>query len=317
MAISNFAGFTVALVLLMAGIAAAQEIPEIMAYPDAVSILVGDRQLLRYRYGDVAYKPYVDEFLTPGGINVLRDAPEDHKHHHGLMFAVKVDGVNFWEEHVAPGREQHRAFSSLEVDKRGDRYVATFTEHIDWVNPGSQEVLLKERRTIQVPQVKDLGVSLLVWQSRFELPPGKKSATLTGAHYHGLGVRFLESMDTGGRFRNADDKRGETVRGDERLAPSTWCAFGAQADGKPVTVAMFGHPDNPRHPATWFTMAKPFAYMSATMKLHEEPLKILSGQPLVLRYGVALWDGPADNDQIEQIYQKWANGYGSVADKQR
>ena len=85
--------------------------------------------------------------------------------------------------------------------------------------------------------------------------------TLSGSHYFGLGMRFVRSMD-GGEFFNADGKEGTIFRGEERLVRSNWCAYTAAIDGKPVTVAMLGHPDNPRHPTTWFTMAKPFAYLS-------------------------------------------------------
>ncbi len=97
---------------------------------------------------------------------------------------------------------------------------------------------------------------------------------LSGSHYHGLGLRFVRSMDATGEFRNPDNDPGVIFRGEERLTRSRWCAYTAQADGKTVTAAMFDHPDNPRYPATWFTMAKPFAYMSATLRLHEEPLKV-------------------------------------------
>ena len=32
------------------------------------------------------------------GENLLRDAPHDHLHHHALMYGIRVNGVNFWEE---------------------------------------------------------------------------------------------------------------------------------------------------------------------------------------------------------------------------
>src|SRR5437899_1829831 len=48
--------------------------------------------LLRYVFNPRQYKPYVAEFSAPGGRNVLRDAPFDHLHHHGLMYAIKVNG---------------------------------------------------------------------------------------------------------------------------------------------------------------------------------------------------------------------------------
>lgn len=270
-----------------------------------VSIHADESVLLSYRYGSVAFKPYVRHLFSPCGVNVLRDAPADHLHHHGLMFAVKVDGVSFWEERQAAGRQAHRSLADMRVDKSDNVSRASFTERIDWLNPPSQEVLLKEERTIGVCRMKDLEVTLLTWQSKFQLPSGKEYATLTGAHYHGLGMRFLKSMDADGQFRNAAGKTGEVVRGDERLVRSIWCAYTANANGKPVTVAMFDHPENPRHPAAWFTMAKPFAYLSATLNLHKEPLRVDRCRPLVLRYAVALWDGQVEADKIGELYQRW------------
>ena len=127
-------------------------------------------------------------------------------------------------------------------------------------------------RTIKACRVDKLAATVVTWQSELYSPRTRAdSVMLSGSHYFGLGMRFVRSMD-GGEFFNADGKEGTIFRGEERLVRSNWCAYTAAIDGKPVTVAMFGHPDNPRHPTTWFTMAKPFAYLSATMNLHEEPL---------------------------------------------
>jgi hypothetical protein len=95
------------------------------------------------------------------------------------------------------------------------------------------------------------------------------------------------------------------VRGDERLTPVKWCAYAAKADGKPVTVAVFDHPDNPRYPAKMFTMLTPFAYLSATRNEWKEPITIKAGKPLNLRYAVAVWDGEADKATVEKLYQRW------------
>ena len=118
-------------------------------------------------------------------------------------------------------------------------------------------------------------------------------------------MRFLASMDNDGRFFNADDKPGEVVRGDERLTSTRWCALTAKADGKPVTVAIFDPPANLRHPATMFTMSKPFAYLSATMNEWKEPVTVQADKPLNLCYGVALWDGEVDKATVEKLYQRW------------
>ena len=52
---------------------------------------------------DSGRKFYIKELFTPGGVQVLRDSPPDHKHHHGLMFAIGVDGVDFWGEETGAG----------------------------------------------------------------------------------------------------------------------------------------------------------------------------------------------------------------------
>ena len=103
-------------------------------------------------------------------------------------------------------------------------------------------------------------------------------------------------------------------RGEERLVRSRWCAYTVKADGKDVTVAMFDSPENVRHPATWFTMHKPFAYLSATQKLHEQPLEI-DKKGLGVCYGVALWDEAVKPERIEKLYQTWAKQINKLKTK--
>jgi hypothetical protein len=291
--------------LMLSDTAFGEEPMRITMEADAVSIHRGQRSMLCYRYENVPFKPYIQQLYSPGGINVLRDAPHDHLHHHALMYAVAVDGVNFWEEQNAPGRQLHKRFGDMRIDKNSEATKAGFTEQLDWINPPSGELLLREHRTIKVCQLDDIKATLLSWQTSLGVPPGKKSMSLTGSHYFGLGMRFLESMDTGGEFINSAGQAGNVVRGSEQITRADWCAYIAKAEGKPVTIAMFGHPENQRHPTHWFTMTTPFAYLAATLNLHKELLVVNSDKPLVLRYAVAVWDGRIDKSKVEQVYRRW------------
>lgn len=265
---------------------------------------VNGNAIAEYRFGDVQYKPYIEIFRTPSGMNLLRDAPHDHLHHHALMFAVGVDGVDFWQEGNLPGTQVQKEFA--EVGDLHPRYeTAGFVQRLNWVGPESGEPLLAEKRTVHVFDPEEFGTSLLSWETELTVPAEKGTATLTGSHYFGLGMRFIESMDEEGSFFNADQAEGEPVRGDEQLTRSRWCAYAAMANGSPVTVAMFDSPENARHPAWWFTMQTPFAYLSATLNLHREPMELKSGAPLTLRYGVAFWDGHVDAEAVEQAFRKW------------
>lgn len=268
-----------------------------------VTILAGDKPLVRYRYADVPFKPYADQLFTPAGINILRDSPSDHKHHHGLMFAVAADGVNYWEEkEESSGRQIHQDLSSIAFDTIDSFQRARFTETLVWTPPGSKKPSIREIRTIQALRSNDLKATLITWTSRMELLPDIKQASLTGSNYFGLGSRFLASMDKDGTFILPDGKATALATNDTR-AP--WCAYTAVADGKPVTIAMFDHPDNPRHPANWFTMNTPFAYLSATLDLDNDALALDAGKPLVIQYGVALWDGKASPESINKLYGTW------------
>ncbi len=149
------------------------------------------------------------------------------------------------------------------------------------------------------------GASLMSWQFSLGPAEGQESIQLWGRHHFGLGMRFVESMDEGSEFVTAGNAEGVAVRGAEKLTRANWCALYGKAGDKPVTVAMFDAPANPRHPATWFTMNVPFAYLAATLNLHEQPLRVARSEPLTARYGIAIWDGKIGKSEIELAYQKW------------
>jgi hypothetical protein len=110
-------------------------------------------------------------------------------------------------------------------------------------------------------------------------------------------------MDTGGTFLNSSGDRGVAATNGRQ---ADWCAFTAEASpGHPVCLVMFDAPGNPRHPARWFAMNKPFAYLAATLGLDKEPLKLESRKQLTLRYGVALFDGTPSRETLDAAYAGW------------
>jgi hypothetical protein len=165
--------------------------------------------------------------------------------------------------------------------------------------------MMLETRTVAVERSPDPQATLITWRTALAAPGSAKDPVkLTGAHYHGLGMRFVQSMD-GGTFESAGGDAGVVFRGEERLMAGRWCAYRAAADGRAVTVAMFDDPSNPR-PVTWFTMPRAFGYLAATLRLHETPLEVKPGKGTVLRYGVAVWDGDVRREQIERLCDVWA-----------
>lgn len=278
----------------------AEDAVKIVEGATQVSVTAGDQILARYRFANIPYKPYLEELFTPGGVNILRDAPPDHLHHHGLMFAVALNGVNFWEEQNEPGRQAHIRFSQLAEVGKGIDARAAIGSRVEWRDPRAEDLVAIEDRTIEVGRGD--GATQVTWHAQFSVPSGKEKAAFTGSRYYGLGMRFVESMDKGGRFFDADGREAVAGTNDHR---SRWCAYTANADGKQVTIAAFDSPGNLRHPAMWYTMDDPFAYLSATLNLDEEPYDLPAGEELDLVYGVYLWDGTPAPETIEAAYQKW------------
>jgi len=267
----------------------------------------GDRVQLEYvSSGEAfkAFKPYIRQLSSPGGVNLLRDNVADHIHHHALMFAVAVDGVDFWSEQKNCGKQLQKSLSFRGTGGKPGNWARRLLQgELEWVSSDGKPIA-KESRTIELYGGTP-DCTMLTWRTRLSPPADKQSIQVTGSHYFGLGIRFVESMDKADSFMFAEiDAKSTVVRGSEKVTPSKWVAFSGPVDGKVVTVAMFDYPNNQRK-AYWFTMYDAFAYLSATINLFREPLTVKADQPLDLRYGLAVWDGKVDRQQVEKACQHW------------
>ncbi|NQT52368.1 PmoA family protein [bacterium] len=296
-------------------------------HKDLITVKAGEQTTLLYRHTPGPFKVYVKELRTPAGIQVLLDSPHDHVHHHALMYAIGVDGSDFWGEFPQhkPGKQVPRGDTAVGVTTADGIEQATIAQEVDWVEATGRRVLEEQRRialTIadgrlpiadrksQIANRKSpianpqLPATLVTWSSRFATAKGMGTAKLWGRHYFGLGLRVVRELDKG-TFLNASGSQGAKVRGSEQNVAAAWCAYQASHKGKPVTIAMFSHPANPRHPTTWFTMNAPFGYMTATLDLKKRPMVLRAGQTLHVVYGVALWDGTLGAEAIGKMYQRW------------
>jgi len=273
--------------------------------PSLVTVAAGPQVVLKYRYGDAPFKPYIQELCTPRGVQILRDSPADHVHHRGVMYGIFANGVDFWSETPRCGKQVSGGLSAVVSDPEDGVSSCRLAQCVEWIPPGTKQPLLTERRLLQVYRGADLQATLLTWH--LDLQPAKDAGAvkLTGSHYDGLGIRFVQSMDQVGQFQYTAGAPGPIVRGTERVTLDKWAAYTAAADGKTVTVALFDDPHNVRHPAGMFTMLQPFSYLSATPNIWKEPLELAQGKSLAARYGIAVWDGKVSQEQIEALYQRW------------
>ena len=110
----------------------------------SVTIQDADRPILEYVHGPELFKPYVKHLFTPGGVNVLLDSPPDHIHHHGLMFAVGIDGVDFWAETGEVGRQRGVRFGESSPRCDGTTVLSGLAETLDCIGPKDPKPLVRE-----------------------------------------------------------------------------------------------------------------------------------------------------------------------------
>jgi len=307
---------------------------------ERITVDLGGGDSVTWQIANELPKPFIHP-LTLSGNPVTLASPYDHVHHRGIMFAMKVDDVNYWEEGEGPGFGVQRVKS---VDGIWcDRESARFSLQIEWIALGTQggrqragglaeepaggaatvraessvgparldgaqgSAHIAETRSFLVERI-ERGI-LITWRSRL-VAEGVPGVVLSGktphaaVSYYGLGVRFSRAMDLSGEHLNAAGGRGVDETHGSRAA---WHDYAGLLDEAniPVGIAVFDHPKNPRHPTEWFAMQRPFAYVSASLVATRD-YPLVAGEPLELTYGLWVRPGQATRDEIEAVYRGWS-----------
>jgi hypothetical protein len=271
------------------------------------------RQLFAYNFASNQFKPYVRELFTLRGDNVLRDAPADHLHHHGLMYAIGVNGVNFWEEANQPGHQRHVTWLAQDTRRSpGGLPRASFTELIHWVAHDDRAeadtthaALLVERRTLTLTVDEAKEEVALAWHAEFEVGPRTNRVTLHGSDYNGLGLRLPAAWDHVARHENSEQAP-YPAGGKPGAVPARWCAVSRTTDGRAVQVALFARPRGHAGTNCFFAMTEPFTYLAATQGLDRAPLEYRVGDRFAIDYLLLAYAAARTSAQLEARYLAWA-----------
>ena len=120
-----------------------------------------------------------------------------------------------------------------------------------------------------------------------------------GFFYSGLCIRFDHSL-TPGSLLDAD---GRTAPDAIYGSRSRWCGYACRhgEDGGVYGITVIDHPDNPRHPTTWWVRNRANYALLHPSVCYYEPLQIAEGQSLLLRYRVVLHKGFVSPDLIRDV----------------
>jgi hypothetical protein len=241
-------------------------------------------------------RPHVHPLRTLGGRSLSADGPADHPWHHGLWSTVKfVNGTNFWEEYGEFGTLRTTAVNRDGMARRAE---------IEWREPGSEVVALRETRTLTHIPIDDDAYAIewvFALAAEAETTLDRTPFTTWGG-YGGLTLRGAPDwVDTELRLPGLEPR--DRVLGD--AAP--WCALRSPD----ATVALFDHPTNPRFPTPWYGSTRADTYGDGWANfvnaafLWSAPLQLGAGEVFTRRHRVVVADGRLDPAWIEQHHLTW------------
>jgi len=242
---------------------------------------------------DDPFKPHIHPLRTPEGHCVTDCMPADHRHHKGLMYALRCHDLNFWEEGSDSGTQKQQSISALE-DARGTGVV----QELLWqACNGGLETYLETREIVCRYDEEKRGFHW-TWHSRrtalrehrlikspwsFHLDDGRT------INYHGLGIRLpwvwafsgdtFSGVEIGGQA--CDWKQACGTSGPE-------VAWWGLIDGQwnPPTAAVTIRQEQQ---GAWFVLKTDFAYLSVGPSNAEE-VQIPEGRIFDETYHVLVQD---------------------------
>ncbi len=262
-------------------------------------------------------RPYCYPLIGPGNLAMTRDWPmkdtpgedHDHPHHRSLWYAHgAMNGQDFWSEQKAFGKTVHEDF--LEV--KSGRDAGVIKSRNKWV-AADGKVVCTDERTLRFynpgrasERVVDFDITLFASNGDLTLGDTKEGT---------MAVRLAETMRLKGKVGKGHIVNSNGVRDGQTWGKrAQWCDYYGPVEGKTVGIAIFDHPQNPRHPTWWHVRdyglfaANPFGQhdFESLPDKSAGNLTVPAGKSVTFRYRFYLHEGDEQQAKVAQKYQQYA-----------
>lgn len=267
-----------------------------------------------YHYEKVS-RPFFHPVIGPGGARMTRDWPilegnadeaQDHPHHRSLWYAHgDVNGHDFWSESDKAGTIAHEKFLETRSGKTG-----IIKSRNRWVAKDGT-IICTDERTISIrPGAR--GARYLDFDITLQASHG--DITLGDTKEGSMAIRLAPTIRLKGKVGKGHIINSQgTTDGKTWGDRAKWCDYYGPVNGKTVGVAIFDHPENPRHPTWWHVRdyglfaANPFGVHDFEKKAPGTgDLKVPSGKSVTFRYRFYFHEGTPQQADIEKRYQEYA-----------
>ncbi len=289
---------------------------------DRVTVEINGKLFTEYRFKE-SQRPFFYPVVGPTGAPVIRhwpiaegspDEEQDHPHHKSLWYTHgAVNGVDFWADDK--GKIVHDEF----IEVSSGPTVGVIASQNNWVAPDGKLICTDTRthRFHSTPdgQIMDFEVAIHASQGEVTMGDTKEGS---------MAIRLAPTMQLAAT--KAMKARGETGKGhiinsegqtdgDTWGKRANWCDYYGPVDGEIVGVAIFDHPDNPRHPTWWHVRdyglfaVNPFGIHDFEKKpAGTGDLVIPAGQTATFKYRFYFHKGDDRQGNVSERYAEYAAG---------
>jgi len=288
---------------------------QITELTDHVRVEINGRLFTEYFFKDVP-RPYFYPLIGPGEAPMTRNWPmkntpdeeHDHPHHRSLWFTHgSVNGQDFWSEEKAFGKIVHDAF----IEIRSGAEFGTIKSRDKWVAADGTTVCTDER-TMRIYTPKDDQQRMFDFEIILRASHG--DLTFGDTKEGTMAVRLAETMRLQGKVGHGHIVNSEGVRDLPTWGKkAAWCDYYGPVEEKIVGIAIFDHPQNPRHPTWWHVReyglfaANPFGKHDFE-KLPDKTagnLTVPAGKSITLRYRFYLHQGDTQQAAVAEKYRQY------------
>ena len=294
---------------------------QIIQLADRLRVEINGQLFTEYFFKDVP-RPYCYPLIGPGETAMTRNWPmktvpdeeHDHPHHRSLWFAHgAVNGQDCWSEQKNFGKTLHDGF----IEVKSGQDFGVIKSRNKWV-ASDGKLLCTDERTLRIFNPGAASERILDFE--ITLHPADGDLTLGDTKEGTMAVRLAETMRVKGKVGHGHIVNSAGVRdGDTWGKRADWCDYYGPVDGKTVGIAMFDHPENPRHPTGWHVRdyglfaANPFGQHDFE-KLPDKAagdLVVPAGKSITFRYRFYLHEGDDQQAKVAAKYDEYVKTRGA------
>jgi sugar phosphate isomerase/epimerase len=282
-----------------------------------VTVEINGNLFTEYIYRGDTKRPYFYPVIGPTGVAVNRHWPMnpdldkgsdrfDHPHHKSLWYTHgSINGIDFWTSGDRNGNVVHDKFIKIESGKD----IGIIQSQNKYVAPEGN-IVCTDTRTHKFYNRTD--GQMMDFEVTFHASEGE--VVLGDTKEGSMAIRLAPTMRLVGSVGQGHIINSEGVRDGETWGKrAAWCDYYGPVDGEIVGVAIFDHPQNPKHPTWWHVRdyglfaANPFGVADFERKPRGTGnITIPPGENLTFKYRFFIHKGDNEQGKVAEHYSEYA-----------